>query len=1154
MQLFFTSKDIALNAATTEMMDKDGIALRIVKSVKSTTAAKCGEKRQTDFVVSDREPYFLCPNRRIPFCVGQTFNKRDCKISENKKRKETTEESHSIVCQHRQYKQIDQRRLDYEIRYGAELQHLCKTENISEAKLRSLEDLFDKCGGYAEEKSLDVLFGELETRYSHGPELFFAPDDQDDAKQAKPKATGNPKRKAHQAMIDDIDSLVQEERRHRQRLIDDIVDKSHLRMMAIADKCTFEGTTEEIILAKKNAFRILWEEQSRLPCCERLATKTLWTLSDEHFRDISQIAHHRATNKLEFRKQLTELFGEDSIGYLLFQIAVRMNMEPLVQVGSSGSSVVPGETGLTPGQSSKTDAALTSAQMQTNDNVTNSRLNSMLETGNAVLHLLNLETILSNGNRYPNITGYKQGKDRNPIWKDKYLSLGYKRAVGLQKGEPSVVSEIVARFPDMPDYVTGHLVMTSYNAAGPLKLNWVPVFNFFAQIRHILKSQETSPIAYRTVSVRDDCMGPSVDTDFIQDSLKKHSDMNICSTAILCGMKGETACSYIRAGRVLKEFFGESDDKRDELLRTYLGALPAGEESTTKIVGERYFHMPYYIEPFEYVPMQAVTNVGVACRANEALCCLDVEGLPAGDLMTVSLHCRSAYKLPIGITEKSTPAGSRDLDLAPNYMRYNGGIIIEDHNQRHKNNGSLLFQKKVIKLDQMFFPGEETIEGAPNSVKEFFAEVRKQFWHDDGQDGNKGKTLEYVYTLPEVGRSHPEVAKVLWTLLHMGMCNRETGLIPWLNLFPKFKKERAEKLKLREPATMNYLPTPDEAVAFADFIGASVKHLGYKQWSKFQHDQHPNQIPPEFTKGEEGIRTAQAYIISRATKGELLTNYFMKAPSPTDQGSDRLKVSRLLGKVLHDSGSVGQKSAKFVIHHSMLDVISVVPGVFGADDAKAVAYAFGSEVGLPMSCLSCKEVIKKDDYRTMLVYVHEGITVSIEKDHINNPIMLMMYNFVKEEGTGNLISALTGDVYSYSHTEHPCCKCLIHYARGHTSRNKSAQTQDVQTCTLPLAGLEEDKAWLRPLNEQCTIITLAVHATPACRLQGNFTVQMDYDEKKWKGGQGVDFGNRKWEKAKRSGEWSSVAKIQEVILNEYWDEHYPKRDESEQQWCSGSGI
>ena len=116
----------------------------------------------------------------------------------------------------------------------------------------------------------------------------------------------------------------------------------------------------------------------------RLLNKRLWKLSDNHFSQISQIAKDREESLKNFSAKLEEVFPVGSLGNLLFRISLRLNTEPLVQAGSAGSSMVEGETGLKVGKSSKMDAALTTPQMQKHDNVTNSRLNTMLETGNAV--------------------------------------------------------------------------------------------------------------------------------------------------------------------------------------------------------------------------------------------------------------------------------------------------------------------------------------------------------------------------------------------------------------------------------------------------------------------------------------------------------------------------------------------------------------------------------------------------------------------------------------------------------------------------------------------------------------------------------------------------------------------------------------------------
>ena len=870
------------------------------------------------------------------------------------------------------------------------------------------------------------------------------------------------------------------------------------------------------------ALKILQLEQRHLPIeSPKLTEQQIKALVDMHSIEVCSLAIDASVERKRHRRMLQECEPAER---LLYTIYAAMGDDPLTQIGSSGSATLEGANSMSHSSSSPDDSHVKSAQAQPANAGVNACFSKLTEMGNAVAHFVNLDQWMAIPRDRPTLSDLPVSAD----YSNKFMCIGYWRYDHIQNNVRLEAAQCWAAFRNSQRYVKSNSNFMSFMSSGYRKhyLKWA--INFPTILKFTSDWNDENAPAYNIVPVNNGNVGPSFGVGDVLSARKLDSSRLLASRVLSKTEfgKDEWLCSHNSSADLIWTMF---KDKPLSLLQA-LGALPPDELDDARKNGSRQTASKLSLRKYafsarELCSMSANVMGAAALRATKK--CYLPTSRP-NVITPLPLVCPGSEKLVPVVREGPMPCPVPSVDVARCFMRseVNKTLDVLDPNHTH-------FAPKWVKLDRLYYKSEEELKVIEDKkqpgLREFYEAMREYM-------PEAGRTMPGVYEPFVRGLAGWETAAdILTDAIYKAILFRTSGKVTFLMTFPKFKEKLAMRAGVSDHNTPDCLPPRKEAKIYCHYLKQCQSKLGFVM-SNIQSDQHDKQIPEEWKGTAEAFLDYCDFALSLATSSngiEKVRLYLRSVLAPkqvtpaqeaglseeansateaaefssSPDDISRLKLRSVIASAIASCSDLSPSASnlKFLSHQAIGDVEASIPGFAGEVTPDSVAPAFGGDFGLRICNRGMQELKKKTKsqrnvgsaFCNMLVFVHGESEVRMKEDVLEDPAFLALQGYGLSV-EGHLIDLRTGDFYTYSHTEHRCCKGYICCARAHSSRTGSEQPDNTSLCCHPVPGYPDELKFLEADNAFFKLLCHALDAVPRERLLKDYP-NVHYPKPVWHG-------------------------------------------------------
>jgi len=272
----------------------------------------------------------------------------------------------------------------------------------------------------------------------------------------------------------------------------------------------------------------------------------------------------------------------------------------------------------------------------------------------------------------------------------------------------------------------------------------------------------------------------------------------------------------------------------------------------------------------------------------------------------------------------------------------------------------------------------------------------------------------------------------------VGRC---TGRVSVHELFPDWVDKKREAgsrtAKHYSKKSRKRIPTPDMFDLYREFRRAPVDKSVTLNWDSpytFVSGQHPDTIPFKAKNKEE----LDGFLANFGVSGrQLILDYLESVPKAWGSVK-RTQIRKILINAVVNSAS-GLKTGEkldFVVHQSLADVESLFPGIFGNVEFESIAFGYGSRTGLQLSTRQLKGKKFKDKFTTLHAEIKQMMLEMWEKGGDEKRVVQMLgWELIHAER--DFVSVISRRKFSFTDTEHICCKIYLCVATSYSSRSIS---------------------------------------------------------------------------------------------------------------------
>ena len=325
---------------------------------------------------------------------------------------------------------------------------------------------------------------------------------------------------------------------------------------------------------------------------------------------------------------------------------------------------------------------------------------------------------------------------------------------------------------------------------------------------------------------------------------------------------------------------------------------------------------------------------------------------------------------------------------------------------------------------------------------------------------------EGIYEIPDW--KNEDNCRFVAEVLGGAFFNRCTGNVPSLEGIAAYRQQFREHLKKSRRGQQKDVSSGQSKTSLPvsgcvfDTIACLLaeSRTNNRHMRQHQTNQHLAMVDKHFRTGKSGVENMCLFLerFFLDERGVATVSAYLNQAGSVG-GIKRSELMHVMAGAISQSSKLQEDSSslRFIIHHAIADVESLIPEFAGEVTMDSIQTGYGAQFTLKVLT---RFLPKGTRYVARLCGVHLelcAVLVQLAKD-CANVLLAMGYRY--DNLSQHIVSIFTGRIFSLTDTEHICCKVYICIALAHPSRTITDWPTTHAAHCWPIPGDDNKREWM----------------------------------------------------------------------------------------------